>query len=118
MKNININQTLGLRIQKIRVSKKITQEELADKINKSTHFISDIERGIKCPSVPTLINIMEALKTSPNEIFFDFVPTENNMLSEINKIFFNLTQIERQHLLKFLNEYKIIINDTKNKNNY
>lgn len=40
----NINQTLGTRIQQIRLSKKITQEELSDKINISTHFLSDIER--------------------------------------------------------------------------
>lgn len=113
MKNININQNLGSKIQKIRLSKKITQEELAARINISTHFLSDIERGIKCPSVPTLISIIETLKTTPNEIFPDFIESDNNVLSEINQIFYNLTEKEQHYLLKFIKNFKVMVDDLK-----
>lgn len=112
-KNKIIYQTLGTKIQKIRLSKKITQEELASKIDKSTHFVSDIERGIKCPSIPTLINIIEILKINPNDIFCDFIQVNDNIFLEITKIFYELTEAEKRHLLKFIKDYKIMLNEVK-----
>ena len=109
----NINQTLGTKIQQIRLSKKITQEELADKINISTHFLSDIERGVKYPSVPTLINFMNTLKVSPNELIPQFVQSNDDILSEINQIFYNFTQKEKLYLLKFIKDFKTMFDDIK-----
>ena len=76
---MNTAEILGSRIQKIRLSRGMTQELLAFKIDKSTHYISAIERGIKSPRIVTLINIMDALDITPNELFCDFMNTENSM---------------------------------------
>ena len=73
---------LGNRIQKIRTAKKITQEELARRTDKSPHFISDVERGKKKPSVFTLIELIQGLETTPNEILSDFVTLEDELLSD------------------------------------
>lgn len=55
---------LGKQIKKYRKQTGYTQEKLAVKINKSTVFISYIERGIKSPSLNTLVDIANALDIS------------------------------------------------------
>ena len=55
---------LGKQIKKYRKQTGYTQEKLAIKINKSTVFLSYIERGIKFPSLNTLIDIANALNIS------------------------------------------------------
>lgn len=72
-------EILGSRIQKIRLAKKITQEELAYKIDKSAHYISAIERGVRSPRLTTIIKIMETLQVTPNELFCDFINLDDPM---------------------------------------
>ena len=97
---------LGNRIQKIRTAKKITQEELARRTDKSPHFISDVERGKKQPSVFTLIELIQGLETTPNEILSDFVTLEDELLSDVVSIFSEMTEAERKFLLKIMMDYK------------
>lgn len=54
-------ETIGLNIRKCRNAKKMRQEDLAQKANVSSNYISAVERGVKIPSVETLIDIMNAL---------------------------------------------------------
>ena len=89
---MNIAEILGYRIQTIRLAKKLTQEELAKKIDKSVHYISAIERGTRSPRLTTLVDLMHALQITPNELFCDLVgpdPTVNLFLKmgEKEKIF-------------------------------
>lgn len=49
---------------------KLTQAQLAEKTNLSTVHISHIEGGSVKMSVDTLINICNALKTTPNDILW------------------------------------------------
>lgn len=97
---------LGNRIQKIRTAKKITQEELARRTDKSPHFISDVERGKKKPSVFTLVELIQGLETTPNEILSDFVTLEDELLSDVVSIFSEMTEAERKFLLKIMMDYK------------
>ena len=99
-------KTLGNRIQKIRTAKKITQEELARRVDKSPHFISDIERGVKTPSVFTLVELIRGLDTTPNEVLSDFVTIENDVLTDVVSVFSEMTESEKRFLLKILNDYK------------
>lgn len=62
---------LGLNIKNSRKNMKLTQAQLAEKTNLSTVHISHIEGGSVKMSVDTLINICNALKTTPNDIFGD-----------------------------------------------
>jgi transcriptional regulator with XRE-family HTH domain len=52
---------LGRHIQKIRKSKDITQEELAEKIGTSTPWIGHIETGREAPNIKLLHKIAKAL---------------------------------------------------------
>jgi len=62
---------IGKRIQTTRKNKKISQEQLASMIGISESHISQIERGIKSPSVEILIGIAVALKVSVDELLND-----------------------------------------------
>ena len=59
MKDININ--IGNNVKKIRKDRGLTIDELSIKANVSKSMISEIERGIRNPSITTLWNIANSL---------------------------------------------------------
>lgn len=59
-----LNIAIGRRIQQSREHAGLTQEELAERIDRSTQFISTIERGLAGPSLETVIHLCEVLGTS------------------------------------------------------
>ena len=62
---------MGSIIRKRRKALKITQEQLAEMINKSTVYISLIESGARHPSLETLYGIASSLKTSIDSIIIE-----------------------------------------------
>ncbi len=63
-------EAIGQRIKAERKRHKVTQEWLAEMINVTTHYIYEIERGMKAMSIETLINISSALEISTDYILF------------------------------------------------
>lgn len=59
-----LNVEIGLRIKQSRKCTGLTQEQLAEEIEVSTQYISDLERGVVGTSIPTLIKICECLSVS------------------------------------------------------
>jgi transcriptional regulator with XRE-family HTH domain len=59
-----VKQLFGDRVQALRKDRGITQEQLAEDIDKSVEHISYIERGERAPSFETILDIAEALKVS------------------------------------------------------
>jgi transcriptional regulator with XRE-family HTH domain len=53
---------LGLRLRKLREEHLLTQEELGQKVRLSSEFISSIERGMRTPSLDSLIKIADFFK--------------------------------------------------------
>lgn len=70
-----IEKRIGSRITEIRLSKKLTQAQLAEKVNLSVETISRLERAISFPSLKTLEYIAKALGV-PLKSFFDFADSE------------------------------------------
>ncbi len=68
-----INIEIGERIKNAREQRKITQEKLAEKVNVSPQYISDLERGVVGVSVSTLKNICLALDVTSDSLLFDVV---------------------------------------------
>ena len=62
---------VGSRIRRFRSDQGITQEELAFRINTSTSYISNIERGIKKSSLQKLIETAEAIHVTINDLIYD-----------------------------------------------
>lgn len=65
----NIKKRLGRRIQELRKSNKLTQEQLAEKIEIGTSNISYIETGKFCPTPETLGKIAKALNVEIYELY-------------------------------------------------
>ncbi len=64
-----VNEKLGKRIRKARRDKKMSQEELADRVGLHYTTISRIERGISNPPVQTIDKISKALKVQLSDLF-------------------------------------------------
>lgn len=60
----SLNVAIGNRIKSAREDMGWTQEELAEKIDRSTQFISTVERGVAGPSLGTVISLCEVLNVS------------------------------------------------------
>ncbi|MDY4416692.1 helix-turn-helix transcriptional regulator [Selenomonas sp.] len=60
---------LGLNITYYRRAKKITQAELAEKVNITSNYLSQIERGLKTVSLPILMDIAAHLGISEMALF-------------------------------------------------
>ena len=67
----NVCEQVGIRVKEYRVRAGLTQEGLAFSANMHVSFISEIERGLKKPSIVSLEKLLSALKVSFTE-FFDF----------------------------------------------
>ena len=65
-----INIQIGERIRFAREQNKITQEQLAEIIEVSPQYISDLERGVVGISIPTLKKACLAMHTSSDYILF------------------------------------------------
>lgn len=72
MSNIN-KKMLGIRIKQARIAKDYSQLVLAEKINISPNFLGDIERGIKKPSLDTLVQISNLLNISVDTLISDSI---------------------------------------------
>jgi len=80
-------KNIGARIRAVRMEKKITQEQLAEAVGVGTSHISHIETGNGTPSFETIIQIINALDCSADELLCIEVknarPFLNNWLCEI-----------------------------------
>jgi len=64
----HILEKFGERMQKVRKSKGVTQEELAAKLAMHRTYIGLIERGERNPTVRTLYKIAKALSVKGSEL--------------------------------------------------
>jgi transcriptional regulator with XRE-family HTH domain len=95
-----IEKSVGAKITEARLSRKLTQFQLAEKVNVSVETISRLERGVTMPSLKTLENMADTLKT-PLTFFFetDAHPSENPVFErEISKINAFLRTLSRKEL--------------------
>lgn len=67
--------TMGDRIKEARRKQQLTQEQLAERLDISVEFVSQIERGLKLPSMQVFIKLIEALNVSADYLLRDSVST-------------------------------------------
>lgn len=58
----DIKKIFGLHLRKLRLEKKLTQEELADRAGMHFTYVGQIERGLRNPSLVNLHKLAKALK--------------------------------------------------------
>ncbi len=64
-----IRHQVGLKIRDFRKAAGLTQDQLAERIEKSVQTVSQIERGAFAPSLDTIELIARALKAPPALLF-------------------------------------------------
>ena len=68
MARTSVQQKLGKKIQGLRKDSRLTQEKLAEMTGLDRTYISDIERGVRNPSLKSLQKLAVALKISISDL--------------------------------------------------
>lgn len=65
---MDMRKLVGRNVKRIRVAQGLTQEEFAAKSGFSQQYISDLERGLRNPTVVSLYELAQALGVSHLEL--------------------------------------------------
>lgn len=99
---------LGKRIKAERQKRGITQQQLAEKIDISTNFMSLIENG-RNMSVDTLVKIANVFGVSVDYLLSDTIDvSRDNISAQINYNLSTLNDDERLFFLNMIKQYKNI----------
>lgn len=90
---------IGHRMKELRILYGLTQQELADRLELSKGFISQLERNLTSPSIGTLLDIIQCLGTTPAEFFADDAPEQIVFKHED---YFEKEDTEKNSLLEWL----------------
>lgn len=108
--DFNISKIIGSNIKHIRTLKGLSQEKLAERIGKSAHFISVLERGASSLSISTLVDICKALNTDTNSIFAGVIdsstPNTDSILNKSFEGFDNKDKDMVSYLIKYIQSCK------------
>lgn len=86
---------IGELVREYRLSKELTQQELAEKSDLSLPFINLIENNRRNLSVDTLLKILSAMDIDPSDFFRPLSETsDDNLQLLIEKIQLNKNRIE------------------------
>ncbi len=97
---------LGKRIKEARVKKGYTQAVLAEKIDSSTSYISDIERGFKIPSLPLFIKLINELEVPADYILQGSTELgKDYVYNEITGKLDKLNPKQRNFVSEFIDQY-------------
>ena len=100
--------SISRRIKKYRIDLGLKQSQLAERSGVEQSNISHIERAATKVSLPTLVNIANALEVSLDEIVYDsLIKNEHISIKEINEL---LVDCEREELTALIQ----IVKTTKN----
>jgi transcriptional regulator with XRE-family HTH domain len=64
----SLQKAFGLAVRQHRLAGGLSQEELADRAGLHRTYVSQIERGLKSPSLNALTSLAEALGTAPHAL--------------------------------------------------
>ncbi|HEM2541768.1 TPA: helix-turn-helix transcriptional regulator [Streptococcus suis] len=93
---------VGQKIKDFRLSRNMTQKELAERIGMGDTTIVNYEKGIRTPKKNTLFKISEVLKTSIDD-FFPPITTiaPNSLIEQISDKVVQLTEPNQKNVLRY-----------------
>jgi len=74
-------QLFGRRLRELRQSRELTQEALAEAADLSGNYISDLELGLKVPSLTIIVRISQALDIAAVDLLTAFTREAPRMSS-------------------------------------
>lgn len=69
--DLEVAKAFGERVRAVRLEQGLTQERLAEAAGLHPTFISNVERGYRVPSVPTLLRLASGLGVLPGQLVDD-----------------------------------------------
>lgn len=98
---------LGKRIRDERLLLRLTIEQLAEKVDKSTNYIGQIERNDGKPSLETVVDIANALGTTVDALLQDNILAEqqDSLTREITALLQSLDDNGKQFILDMVKRY-------------
>ena len=95
-----LQERLAKIIRTRRIEMGLSQEQLAEKIDKSTSFIGQVERGECFPKFDTLQALVTCLGIDANELFAD-KPLSRDNISELFDLALHMDENKRSLLIEF-----------------
>lgn len=95
----------GLRIRERREALGLTQEALAERIDKSPLTMTNLERGVVGMSMETLFDLCNVLKVTPNDLLMPEAPVPATELEWVTQALANLSEHDRSGALDILRAY-------------
>lgn len=94
-------QLLGARIKELRKNRGMTQDQLAERVDLATRYISLIEVGRSSPSLETIENIARALEVEL-KVLFDFLHLDPDAVASkgLEKSLDGISESNRQLLYR------------------
>jgi transcriptional regulator with XRE-family HTH domain len=84
---MDTKKLIGMRIKEIRRSKGLSQEQLAEKADINSKYLSRMERGTENPTLDMFIKLANALEIEPWEMFdFGHVVSHKELRGAIQNI--------------------------------
>ena len=106
-----INIQIGEQVRCARENARFTQEQLAESIDVSSQFVSDLERGIFGLSVSTLKRICVVLNVSSDQILFG--ASKKRDFSIVTEKCNTLSDIHFEMLCSIIDKFIEAVNHTK-----
>lgn len=99
---------LGKRIRDERLFLRLTIEQLAEKVDKSTNYIGQIERNDGKPSLETIVDIANALGTTVDALLQDSVAAaqRDSLTQEIITLLQSMDETGKQFILDVIKRYR------------
>ena len=92
-----LKEFLGYRLKMCRLMRGFTQQEIADKLNKTTNAISNWERGNTSPPVDDLIELCTLYKITPNQFYgWDDCPELRDFISKHDDISIQIEKLKQE----------------------
>lgn len=104
MKTVDYRE-MGTRIRTKRELLGYTREQLAEKLDVSTKFCSDIELGVKGVSIQTLAKLSELLCLSTDYILFGESYSDSLELNMLNMLCQKCPEKSRKELITIVNAF-------------
>lgn len=98
--------SLGSRIQEARTRKGLTQQELSRAVDINDMYLSEIERGVKMPSMNLFIKLIVTLDISADYILRDVAPAGKEFVyDEFTQKLEGLTPQQRKTVMDIVDAY-------------
>lgn len=97
---------VGIKIKEKRISRSLSQEDLAEKVGVSPVYIGMLERGEKTPSFETFIKIANCLEASADELLEDVLVKGNKIkLTRYDAEIDKLNSTDQKRLFKIMDAF-------------